>query len=129
MNAKDKGFALKLRVLAFDDTLKIAYNKRDLAEIMEISQPTLRKKLKSIEMVYQDGFVAEYFPVCERCYLTDSNVQYVKDVLCSDKTSKTYKQVAWFLGNGLHKRRDANKRLMNIMAGLVGQKKKEVKYE
>lgn len=119
--SKDKGFVLKLRSFAFDDTLKMNLNKKDMAIVLGISQPTLRKKLKAVELFYSDGFNSEYFPVYEKCYLSEQNVEYVKAVLCSDKTSKTYKQVRWFLENKCHLRRNANLQLVNIQAGFCGR--------
>lgn len=120
--SRDKGFALKLRSIAFDDTVKVGFNRRELAEVMAVSVPTLRKKLNAVKMIglYDDGCNVEYFPICERCYLSEERVEVVKQTLCSDKNSKTYKQVVWYLQNGMHKRRDANVRLDNIMAGFVG---------
>lgn len=124
--SKDKGFALKLRAIAYDDTLKIGLNKKDLASAMEVSVTTLRKKMNAIEKIglWCDGLVDMYFPICERCYLDENRVETVKQILVSDKNSKTYKQVVWYLQNKMHFRRDANKRLDNIMAGFVGQKNK-----
>ena len=127
--ARDKGFALKLRAIAFDDTLKVRYNKKDIAAIMEISQPTLRKKLKAIEVMYKDGFVAEYFPVCEKCYLSKENVEVVKLALCEDQSSRIHKQVKWFLENKMHLRRDADDRLMDVFAGVLGKKVVKKKVE
>lgn len=122
--ARDKGFALKLRAIAFDDTLNVKYNRKDIAAIMEISQPTLRKKMKAIEVMYQDGFVADYFPVCEKCYLSKENVEVIKEVLMdNDQTSRIYKQIKWFLQNKFHLRRDADDRLLEIFAGVMGKKK------
>ena len=124
--SKDKGFALKLRALAFDDTLKIGYNRKDLAAAMGLSAPTLRKKIAAVEKMglWQDGLVEEYFPICERCYLTEENVEAVRDVInAAEKDSRTYKQMKWFLQNGLHKRRDANDRLKEVFAGVVGGKR------
>lgn len=117
--SRDKGFALKLRALAFDDTMKVGYNRKDIAAIMEISLPTLRKKLKAIEMMYSDGFVAEYFPVCERCYLSKENIEVVKLALNEDETSRIHKQVKWFLENKMHLRRDADDRLNEVFAGVI----------
>lgn len=124
-SSKEKGFALKLRALAFDDTLKIGYNRKDLAAVMGLSAPTLRKKIQNIENLglWNDGFVEEYFPICDKCYLTEENVEVVREVLRADKDSKTYNQVVWFLQNGMHKRRDANVKLNSIMAGIFGVKK------
>ena len=127
--SRDKGFALKLRALAFDDTMKVGYNRKDIAAIMEISLPTLRKKLKAIEMMYQDGFVAEYFPVCERCYLSKENVEVVKLALNEDETSRIHKQVKWFLENKMHLRRDADDRLNEVFAGVIGKKTFEKRVE
>lgn len=130
--SKDKGFALKLRALAFDDTLKIGYNKKDLAGVLGISAPTLRKKLQKVATLIDDTMTVngEYFPVCERCYLDEKNIQFVKDVLSADKDSKMYKQVMWFLQNKCHLRRDCNKVMESIQAGIVGLKraKKPVFY-
>ena len=128
MNAEgtsnEKGFALKLRTAAFDDSAKIVMNKKDLAAYMGVSAPTLRKKMKAVEHLVKDmTFNNEYFPVYEKCYLNENNVEYVKDVLSSDKDSKTYKQVVWFLKNKCHLRRDANEMLVNIQAGLIDRKK------
>lgn len=124
--SKDKGFALKLRALAFDDSMKIGYNRKDLAAVMGLSAPTLRKKIAAVEKMglWQDGLVAEYFPICERCYLTEENVEAVRDVInAAEKDSRTYKQMKWFLQNGLYKRRDANDRLLEVFAGVVGGKR------
>ena len=114
---------MKLRAIAFDDTLNVKYNRKDIAAIMEISLPTLRKKLKTIEMMYQDGFAAEYFPVCERCYLSKENIEVVKLALNEDETSRIHKQVKWFLENKMHLRRDADDRLNEVFAGVMGKKK------
>ena len=127
--SKDKGFVLKLRSLAFDDTLKINLNKKDMAIVLGISQPTLRKKLKSVEMFYNDGFVEEYFPVYEKCFLSKENIEIVKEVLSNDKTSRIYKQVRWYLQNGFHLRRDADDRLLEVFAGVLGKKKVVRKVE
>ena len=126
--SKDKGFVLKLRSLAFDDTLKINLNKKDMAIVLGISQPTLRKKLKSVEMFYNDGFVEEYFPVYEKCFLSKENIEVVKLVLNNDKTSRVYKQVKWFLEKGYHLRKDADYKLNEVFAGVLGKKvvKKQV---
>ncbi len=124
VDAKDKGFALKLRSLAFDDTLKINLNKKDIAIALGISQPTLRKKLKNIEVFYKDGFAEEYFPVYEKCFLSKENIEVIKEmILSNDKTSRVYKQVRWFLQNGFHLRRDADDRLRDVFAGVIGKKK------
>lgn len=125
--SKDKGFALKLRAVAFDDTLKIGYNKKDLAGVLGISAPTLRKKLQKVGEFIDDTMTvnSEYFPVCEKCYLDEKNIQFVKDVLSSDKDSKMYKQVVWFLQNKCHLRRDCNEVMMKIQAGIVGLKRAE----
>lgn len=128
--SKDKGFALKLRALAFDDTLKIGYNRKDLAAVMGLSAPTLRKKIAAVEKMglWQDGLVEEYFPICKRCYLSDENVKVVKDVLiAADKNSKTYKQVVWYLKKGMHKRWDANRNFDGVMAGIFGVKRTPIK--
>ena len=114
---------MKLRALAFDDTMKVGYNRKDIAAIMEISLPTLRKKLKAIEMMYKDGFVAEYFPVCEKCYLSKENIEVVKLALNEDETSRIHKQVKWFLENKMHLRRDADDRLNEVFAGVIGGKR------
>ena len=128
--SKDKGFVLKLRSLAFDDTLKINLNKKDMAIVLGISQPTLRKKLKSVEMFYNDGFVEEYFPVYEKCFLSKENIEVIKEVLMyNDQTSRIYKQLKWFLQNKFHLRRDADDRLRDVFAGLLGQKKVVRKVE
>lgn len=128
--ARDKGFALKLRAIAFDDTMQVKYNRKDIAAIMEVSQPTLRKKMKAIEVMYKDGFVAEYFPVCEKCYLSKENVELIKEWLMdNDQTSRVYKQLKWFLQNKLHLRRDADDRLLEIFAGIMGKKKVVRKVE
>ena len=123
VDAKDKGFALKLRSLAFDDTLKINLNKKDIAIVLGISQPTLRKKLKSVEMFYNDGFSEDYFPVYEKCFLSKENIEVVKLALSNDKTSRLYKQIRWFLMNGFHLRKDADDRLRDVFAGVIGGKR------
>lgn len=124
--SNEKGFALKLRTAAFDDSAKIAMNKKDLAAYMGVSAPTLRKKMKAVEHLVNDmTFNKEYFPVYEKCYLDANNVEYVKDVLSSDKNSKTYKQVVWFLKNKYHLRRDCNDVMMKLQAGILGLKMAE----
>lgn len=124
--SNEKGFALKLRTAAFDDSAKITMNKKDLAAYMGISAPTLRKKMKAVEHLVKDmTFNNEYFPVYEKCYLEEKNIQFVKDVLSSDKDSKMYKQVVWFLQNKCHLRRDCNEVMMKIQAGIVGLKRAE----
>ena len=123
VDAKDKGFALKLRSLAFDDTLKINLNKKDMAIVLGISQPTLRKKLKSVEMFYNDSFAEDYFPVYEKCFLSKENIEVVKLALSNDKTSRLYKQIRWFLMNGFHLRKDADDRLRDVFAGVIGGKR------
>lgn len=125
--SRDKGFALKLRAIAFDDTLSVRYNRKDIAAIMEISLPTLRKKLKAIEKMYQDGFVAEFFPVCEKCYLSEENIEAVKDILKDETNGRLYKQVSWFLTNGFHLRKDADNRLNEVFSGVLGRKQPVVK--
>lgn len=121
--SKDKGFVLKLRSLAFDDTLKINLNKKDIAIVLGISQPTLRKKLKSVEMFYNDSFAEDYFPVYEKCFLSKENIEVVKLALSNDKTSRLYKQIRWFLMNGFHLRKDADDRLRDVFAGVIGGKR------
>ena len=76
--SKDKGFALKLRAVAYDDTLKIGYNKKDLAGVLGISAPTLRKKLQKVGEFIDDNMTvnSKYFPVCEKCYLNEKNIQF-----------------------------------------------------
>ena len=122
--SKDKGFALKLRALAFDDTLKIGYNKKDLAGVLGISAPTLRKKLQKVGEFIDDTMTvnSKYFPVCEKGYLNEKNLQFVKDVLKYVQDDKTYKQVVWFLKNKCHLRRDCNEIMMKLQAGILGLK-------
>lgn len=125
-SASDKGFALKLRSLAFDDTLKIQYNKKDLAEKLGVSAPTLRKKLKQLkEMGIYDGdtFNQEYFPVIEICHLSEDRRDLVKKILVSDKNSRLYKQIQWFVDKKCHLKRDADRQLDNIVAGFLGGNK------
>lgn len=129
--SRDKGFALKLRSVAFDDSMKIGLNRRELAEVMEVSVPTLRKKLNAVKMIglYDDGCNLAYFPVCEKCHLNEKNVETVKAVLTSaDKSSKTYKQIVWYLQNKIHYRRDANSQFDKIMGGVVGKHKTVKNY-
>ena len=122
--SKDKGFALKLRAVAYDDTLKIGYNKKDLAGVLGISAPTLRKKLQKVGEFIDDTMTvnSKYFPVCEKCYLNEKNIQFVKDVLKYVQDDKTYKQVVWFLKNKCHLRRDCNEIMMKLQAGILGLK-------
>lgn len=123
--SKDKGFALKLRSLAFDDTLKITLNKKDIASELGISQPTLRKKMNSIALYYTDVFNVTYFPACEKCHLSERNVETVKAILTNgDKKSKLYKQVVWYLQNKCHLRTNADPLFDNLMGGVVGQKRR-----
>jgi hypothetical protein len=41
----------------------------------------------------------------------------------NDQTSRIYKQIKWFLQNKFHLRRDADDRLLEIFAGVMGKKK------
>ena len=124
--SNERGFALKLRTAAFDDSAKISMNKKDLAAYMGVSAPTLRKKMKAVEHLVKDmTFNNEYFPVYEKCYLNEKNIQFVKDVLTYVQDDKTYKQVVWFLKNKCHLRRDCNELMMKLQAGIVGLKRTE----
>lgn len=103
--------------------MKINLNKKDMAIVLGISQPTLRKKLKSVEMFYNDGFSEDYFPIYEKCFLSKENIEVVKLALSNDKTSRLYKQIRWFLMNGFHLRKDADDRLRDVFAGVIGGKR------
>lgn len=49
IDSRSKGFIIRYRCLAFDDTLVVSYNKKDSAKLLGVSTPTLRKYSKIIE--------------------------------------------------------------------------------
>lgn len=49
IDSRSKGFIIRYRCLAFDDTLEVSYSKKDSAKLLGVSTPTLRKYSKVIE--------------------------------------------------------------------------------
>lgn len=70
-----------------------------------------------------DTFNQEYFPVIEICHLSEDRRNLVKEILVSDKNSRLYKQIQWFVDKKCHLKRDADRQLDNIVAGFLGGNK------
>lgn len=83
-----KGFILRYRSLAFDDTLVVSYNRSDIGKKLKISQPTLRKNLALINEMN----LFEYFStqVTEKQTLTNEHIKVLNTLAtdCEDSTIK-----------------------------------------
>lgn len=86
VDGRVRGFALKLRRLAFSDTLKIEYNKKEICEKMGISKATLNRYLKALR---EAGVIDDklrftgYFIEVEANHLNRENTKLLIDVIGS----------------------------------------------
>lgn len=132
---KLKGFALRLRELAFDDSLVIKYNKKDIAEKLGVSANTLRKyltKLEELDVVKELKLNVDYFVVRESepvIYLSDDRMQDAKKIIANAENcnTKLYKQMSYFMNNKLYYSPKANELYMDILSGLFGIENKPTK--
>lgn len=86
--SKMKGFALRYRSLAFDDTLIVSYNRSDIGKKLKISQPTLRKNIALLNEMN----LFEYFStqVIEKQALTNEHIKVLNEFAtkCEDSAIK-----------------------------------------
>lgn len=74
INPKMKGFALRLRTLAFDDSLEIKLTTAEIADEMDICSKTVRGYLNSLTSIINDRtFSAEYFIKTENTFEKTAN--------------------------------------------------------
>lgn len=125
INPKTKGFALRYRCLAFDDTLNVLYNKKDLANKLSVSAPTLRKYLA----IWNELGIASFF------YRTEPDKQELSDEqlnelelfakYCENKMIK--KQCAWYLAHRLQDHYNCVDLYYKAVAGVLFKPIKKIK--
>lgn len=130
LNRKSLAFLLKLRTLAFDDTLDIKYNRKEISDILGISYKGVCKYIKELEaskvLVITDSAFhlnEEYFPVREINHLSEENKSILNEILSkNDPNSRLYKQAIYFKENGLDLIPSANKVFEDMLDGFWGIK-------
>lgn len=132
------GFALRIRSLAFDDTLKIKLNKKDIAKELDITYNLLNNKLNKLKEYgfyldkVEDGYQIRYeeFIKNEVVHLNEQNIRTIKNVLSTPSDNKLYKQTVYFVKNKLYLSPKANNIYNDILAGLFGlDRKQDIEYD
>lgn len=127
------GFAIKLRSLAFDDSLRIPLNKKHIAEELGITTVLLNKRLKELETIgfkleklensYKIVYDEKYLPLNNKCYLDEDHIRIINNVLEVPSNSKLYNQTRYFLTKKMHYQFNANELYDDILAGIFGRGK------
>lgn len=128
-----KGFALKLRTLAFDDSCKIGYNKKQIASKLGISRPTLDKYVKMMVLgglLDADMCFGKWFIQREICHLSDDRKEIVYQAVSNSflYPERDLRQMVYFVNRKLYSHPDANKIFDKMVAGLWNKRasKKEI---
>lgn len=125
------GFALRIRSLAFDDSLKIKHTKKDIAEALGITYNLLNNKLNKLKEYgfyldkVEDGYQLRYeeFIKNEVVRLNEQNIRTINNILSSPSNNKLYNQTVYFIKNKLYLSPKANDIFNDILAGLFGMQK------
>lgn len=131
LTSEAKGFALRLRLLAYDDSVTIKMSKKAMSEKMNISYKTFLKWTSQLDFLQLNkdmtGYeFTNYFPKTEVIYLKDDYKILIKEILSNPNDSKLYGQTKWFVDNNLYKLKTANKIYDDILAGVLGNSKSTV---
>ena len=112
-----KGFVLRYRSLAFDDTLNVEYTKTKIAEMLNTSRPTLNKNLTLLNA----SSLMDYFIKFDETVELDANkMKELKELsIKADKESKLGKQINWFLNKKIYTHKNANKVYNMIISGTL----------
>lgn len=121
VNARTKGFALRYRSLAFDDTLKIGYNKKDTASKLGVTPPTLRKYM----YLWNTLELASYFHKQEanKQTLTEDQLDELKTLASNSGNVAIKKQCQWYLNNGLQNHNRCVDLYNKAVSGILFKKK------
>lgn len=121
--SKMKGFILRYRSLAFDDTLVVSYNRSDIGKKLKISQPTLRKNLALINEMN----LFEYFStqVVEKQTLTNEHIKVLNTLATDCEDSAIKKQCVWYLEKNLQKHPRCVDLFHKAVAGVLFKKHKK----
>ena len=140
---KLKGFALRYRCLAFDDSLVVNYDKTECSKRMHISRPTFRKYL---DLIQEANLINEFFiPVQNKNikdnYLSESSMEYLREIQnhinklkegsekdwIAFQNTAIYKQYKWIVKNRIWTRKNGDDTVIKMMSGLLNPpKKKEI---
>ena len=79
------GFALRLRALAFSDSLVVKYDKSSIAKKLRISRPTLYKRLAELKEagIYDGKFSENYCEAKQANKLNEENTKLMEDIINS----------------------------------------------
>lgn len=143
VDPKLKGFALRLRGLAFDDSLVIKYNKTDIAEKLGVSTNTLRKYLKKLEelgIISDNKLSNDYFIENEIVHLSEDRMSLLKTIVNKGFTDdygnytkmelsseKMYKQFCYYNDKKMYCSPKANEIFDDILIGTFANKEDEKK--
>lgn len=143
VDPKLKGFALRYRCLAYDDSIVVEYSKTECAEQMHISRPTFRKYYNAL---LETNLMNEYFPSVQtkdskENYLSESSMDYLKGIqesikqIKKDNTdkwiefqqTKLYKEYKWVVQNRIWTRKNGDDIINKMMSGTLDIKTNKVR--
>lgn len=116
--AKVRGFAIRYRSLAYDDTLQIKMTKTEIARTLDMSRTTLNVRLDWLKAY---NLSPETFPKLNCVNLTDEESE-ILTILTKERTpknreSKQAKQAKWYLENEIYKTDKDRTIYMQIVSG------------
>ena len=112
-----KGFALRYRSIAFDDSNKVGYTKIKVAELLNISRPTLNKNLSLLNASSLNDY---FITLTETVELDEKKMKELKSMATKvDSNSKLGKQIKWFLNKKIYTHKKANSIYNMIISGTL----------
>lgn len=112
-----KGFALRYRSLAFDDSILVGYTKSETADLLNVSRPTLNKNLT---LLNAHSLMDYFIKLNEVVYLDEKKMKEAKELsIKADKESKLGKQINWFLNKKIYTHKKANNIFNMIISGTL----------
>lgn len=114
---RTKGFALRYRSLAFDDSISVGYTKSEAANLLNVSRPTLNKNLT---LLNANSLMDYFIKLNEVIYLDEKKMKEAKELsVKADKESKLAKQINWFLNKKIYTHKKANSIFNMIISGTL----------
>lgn len=114
---RTKGFALRYRSLAFDDSILVGYTKSEAANLLNVSRPTLNKNLT---LLNANSLMDYFIKLNEVVYLDEKKMKEAKELsVKADKESKLAKQINWFLNKKIYTHKKANSIFNMIISGTL----------
>lgn len=127
---KVRGFAIRYRSLALDDSLMIKKSKTEIARLLNISRTTLNVRL---DLLKAYDLLPESFPTFAEDNVnlkTEAEKSYKEIVKNNKKTDcpqmKIEKQLKWFLDNKIYKKTTGESIYLEIISGTFNKKIKQV---